>query len=127
MAANLYVHGGSPDTGGAELGHQPVGIGDHEVSVQWRGGNPGQGCDHGWTEGEIRNEVSIHQIEVQQIGAGGFDLGDLSGEPGKIRRQKGWSDANIHRLTHTEMMSDRDSGEPAGGYWRSTIPAERPG
>lgn len=71
--------------------------------------------------------MAVHEVEVEQIGAGGLDLGDLGGQSGEIGRQEGRSESEFHRLTHTEMMSERDSGEPAGGYWRSTIPEASPG
>jgi hypothetical protein len=70
----------------------------------------------GWAEGEVRDEVPVHQVEMEQIGARRLDIGDLVGEPGEVGGQQRRCDADRHWLTQTEMMSDRETGEPAGGY-----------
>jgi len=127
VVASLRVNCGSLNTCGGQLRDQRVGIGHHEVSIQGHGGNPSQRRNHRWTEGQIRYKVTIHQIEVEEIGTGRLNIGDLSLESGEIGRQQRWGETEFHRLTHTEMMSDRDSGEPAGGYCRSTIPEDSPG
>jgi len=87
----------------------------------------GQG-PHDWgTESEVGYEMAVHDVEVQEIGAGRLHVFDLFGQARKVRRQQGWRQPDAHRLTHTVMISEPEIGEPADGYWRSTIPGGSPG
>ncbi len=46
----------------------------------------------GGTEADVGDEVPVHDIEMQPIGAGGLDRGDFLGQPPEIRGQQAWGD-----------------------------------
>ena len=71
--------------------------------------------------------MAIHEVEMEHVGAGSFHILYLVRQAGVIRGQQRRSKAYIHRLTHTVTMSDGATGEPAGGYCRSTTPVASPG
>lgn len=71
----------------------------------------------GWPEGDIRNEVSIHDIHVQEIDTtrNGFDV---SREMSKIGSENRWGDAwaCVHRWRVYEVMSPCQIGAPLDRY-----------
>ena len=73
--------------GGGERGGIPGRVFDHQVGVEAEAGNPAQARNHRRAEGDVRDQVSIHHIEVEQVGAGGLDSGDLLLEVGEITGQ----------------------------------------
>jgi hypothetical protein len=53
-----------------ELGEEHLGVVDHEVAVEEEVGVRPQRTHDRRADGEVRNEVSVHHIDVQQIGHG---------------------------------------------------------
>ena len=62
----------------------PVGLLDHQVTVEGQRGVLEERLDHGQAQGEVRHEVVVHHIHVQPVRDGG-DRSGLIGEAGKIR------------------------------------------
>ena len=60
------------------------------------------GLDDGRADGEVRDEVAVHDVEVKQIGAG-LDVPQLVGEPREVRGEKRWGD-----LDHAEAVRRRE-------------------
>ncbi len=44
-------------------------------------------------EGDVGDEMTVHDVEVDPVGAGGVDGGDLGAQPGEIGGQDGGGDA----------------------------------
>ena len=81
--------------GPRDLGHVPLGPLDHQVDVQ----DParpvdlvGDGRDDQRTEGDWRHEVAVHDVDVDDPGAGRHHLLNLGAQTREIGRQDRWSD-----------------------------------
>ena len=77
------------------LRRPPVGVFDHQVTVERQRGVLEQRLDDGQAEREVGHEVVVHDIHVQPVRDGG-DRGGLVGEPGKVRGQDARRDLNAH-------------------------------
>ena len=68
------------DPGGAGL-HERLDVRirvlNHQVDVERHGGDPVDGPHDQRTERDVRHEMAIHDVEVQQIGAAALDGRDL--------------------------------------------------
>ncbi|CAB4962656.1 unannotated protein [freshwater metagenome] len=47
-----------------------VNVFDHQVHIEWEFGDFQHATDHWKAKGEVRNEVSVHDIDVDRIGVG---------------------------------------------------------
>jgi hypothetical protein len=58
-------------------------IRDHQVHVERHRRDPLDGCDDGRADRDVRHEVAVHDIHVDQIRAASLDRGDgvASGRP----------------------------------------------
>lgn len=74
-------------TGGDEAFEVVIGTVDHEVDVEEHLGVSTDGFDHGGAEGDVVNEVAVHDVEVEPFGTSVFgavdfffDVGEVGGE-----------------------------------------------
>ena len=63
-------------------------VGDHQVAVEEQVGVLAQRGHHRWADGQVGDEVAVHHVDVQPVGAG-LDLADRLGQPPEVRRQDG--------------------------------------
>jgi len=47
------------------------------------------GLDDRWAEGDVGDEVAVHDVDVEEGGATAFDQGDFVGEVGEVRCEDG--------------------------------------
>ena len=66
----LDVHGATVRAGRGELVEQISGVVDHEVAVEVHVGTRTQAFDHWRADRQVRHEVAVHDVDVQQIGIG---------------------------------------------------------
>ena len=72
-----------------------VGVLDHQVRVERGVGGLAERLDHGRTEGQVRHEMVVHDVDVQPVGA--VHRGGLVGQSGEVGRQdrrgdqRGWT------------------------------------
>ena len=70
-----------------------------------------QRCDlaqrrnHRHTNGDVGNEVPVHHVDVDLIGAAGLDLGDLIGKAREVGGENRRGDPQLHRVTSSEIAS----------------------
>jgi hypothetical protein len=57
----------------------PVGIVDHEMAVQVKLGGPAHGLDYGRSKCQVGDEVAVHHIEMEHLGAAALDARDFVG------------------------------------------------
>ncbi len=81
------------------LGHH-VGRVDHQVRLEWHRGVLAGRRDHIGAECEVRDELAVHHVPLDQIDASRLELGDLVAELGEIGGQDGRSD--LDGTTHRE-------------------------
>ncbi len=108
-----------------------IGVGDHQVHVQRNGGHAVHRLHDRRPHRQVRHEVPVHDVDVQQVGSATLDRRDLLAQRGEVRCQERWRDCErkgIHwRLTSSEMASPGAIWNPACGFWRSTMPGGTPG
>jgi len=75
-----------------EAGEEMVRTGDHEVNIQGAGGALARGGNEGGTKGDIIDEVAVHDVHVQPIGAGVLRAADFLGQARKIAGEDGGGD-----------------------------------
>src|SRR5438132_402549 len=90
-----------------------VGIGDHQMNIQRKLCCILYRSNNRRTEGDVRDEMTIHHIHMNQMCTRLFDLSNVFTERSKIGRQDGRRDANAHWLTSRRMTSDGLSRYPA--------------
>ncbi len=79
----------------------PVGLRDHQVNFQGnRRHGPEPAHDHG-PERDIGDEVPVHDVDVNPVGAGRDGLGHLVGQMGHVGRQDRWGELDaVGKYTH---------------------------
>ena len=110
VGQDLDVHG---DHGGTRRGKRfdvPVRVGDHQVNIQRDLRDPLQRSDHRWADRDVRHEVAVHDVDMDQISAAPLHGGDRRSEGGEIGRQDGRRDLHRYlrtgqRLTSIEIAS----------------------
>ncbi len=73
-----------------KIGNELVGILDHQVAVEGQVSRLAQGLDYGRPNGEVRDEMAVHDIDMNHGGATFGGTTDLVRQMGEIRRQNGW-------------------------------------
>ena len=104
-----------------------IGVADHQVHVERHLGDALERRDDRRADGDVRHEVPVHDVDVDQVGAAALDGGDRVAERREIRGQNRRRDEDAHRLTSSEIGSPGAIWNPACGFWRSTMPAGMPG
>lgn len=68
---------------------EDFGAGAHQVDVEEESREGADGADDGGAEGDIGNEVAVHDVEVEPVGAGARGAGDFAVESGEIGCEQG--------------------------------------
>ena len=63
-----------------------LGIADHQVDIQGQAGGPAQGPGHRRADGEVGDEMSVHDVHVDPIDAGLLRFLHVLRQPAEIRR-----------------------------------------
>ena len=105
------------------------------MHIEGARGNSFDGANDRLADRDVRDEVAIHDVDVDQIGAPALDGRDLAAEIQKVRRQNGWRDlypvcrpdgAIGHWLTSREIESAGPTRKPPAGRCRTTVPGGTP-
>ena len=72
-----------------EVREKVVGILDHEVAVERELRHPAQGLDHGRPEGNVRHEVAVHDVDVDDGSAAALGCCNFVGEVREVGGQDG--------------------------------------
>src|SRR5699024_4685400 len=83
-----------------------VGILDHQVTVQGRVRGLGQGLHDRHTEGEVGDEVPVHDVDVQPVGVGGHSS-RLIGQVREIGVQDTGRDLDCHDRKYSQVEGGR--------------------
>ena len=89
VAADLLLDGDHVGAGLGEGGDEGVGILDHQVAVERELGDRADGLDHGRAEGDVGDEVAVHDVDVDDGAAAALGRGDFVGEMGEVGGEDG--------------------------------------
>ena len=81
-----------------ELSDKGIRIRNHQVHVKRQGGHFSHGFDNQRADGHVRHEMSIHDIDVQPVGACLFRARHFLRKMSKVRRQNRRRDTMVRPL-----------------------------
>ncbi len=91
----FLMHGNPRGACFGERRDELIGIFDHQVAVKWNITDRfPQGGYHGRANRDVRHEVSIHDVNVQDCTAAIDRALCMCAKPGEIGRQDRWSELN---------------------------------
>src|ERR1051326_1667745 len=124
---------------------------DHQMTVERQRRRLADGLHDHRSDRQVRHEVAVHHIEVQEVGAG-FDVTNLVAELREVSGKNRWRDLDRHwvvvpvpgaggragcccsmmplsscLLTTTVIASRALTGAPRSGNWRMIMPSAIPG
>ena len=105
MWRHLHVHRQHVGAGFDEGRYVPDGICNHEVHVERNPGGAFHVSDDWRANGDVRHEMAVHDVDVNEIGTAPLGGGHGLAERGKISSQNRGGDADAHRLTSSEIGS----------------------
>ena len=108
----------------------PIGVRNHQVHVQWHGCHALECLDDRRADCDVRDEVAVHHVDVNEIGPSFFHGRNRGAERRKIGGKNRWGEADrfrAQRLTSSEIGSPAAIWNPADGDCRNTMPAGTPG
>jgi len=88
---------------------------DHEVHVEREPGHAVQRLDDQGSEREVRHELAVHDVHMEEVGARALDARDLLRELREVGREDGGADAPEPRLR--PRPSEIRGGHRAGHGW----------
>ena len=86
-------------SGLGKVGNDGVRVRDHEMDVEWESSHFVKRFDNGRTDREVRHEMPVHHVHVQQVGSRGFHRGDFIGQVRKVR-----GESKGQRVTVAELI-----------------------
>ena len=92
-------------TGLGERVDVAIGLADHQVDVERHRDDALERGDDRRSDRDVRDEMTVHHVDVDQIGAAAFDGGNRLAERRKVGRQNRRRDEDAHRLTSSEIGS----------------------
>jgi len=90
MAAGLVVDADPVGAGLGEGGDEFVGVLDHEVAIEGQLGVLAEGGDDGGSDGDVGDEMAIHDVDVDNGATAALGSGDFVGEAGEVGGKDGW-------------------------------------
>ena len=92
-------------TGGGEHVQIPVRRLDHQVYVERHLRDALEGAHDRRSDGEVGDEMAIHDVDVDGVGASTLGRPDGVTKRGKVGRENRRGDPHTHRLTSREIGS----------------------
>src|SRR3990172_8836249 len=94
----------------------PVRVRNHEMDMERHFSHIPDRLDDQRTNRDVRHEVAVHDIDMQQMRAGFFNPANVFAERREISGKYRGSDANAHWLTSRRITSDLVRRYPAWGF-----------
>jgi hypothetical protein len=93
VRAGFEVNADDVRTGARESLDIALGLADHEVRVDRQLRGPTHRLDHHRPERDVRHEMPVHHVHVDDVSASCLDRSDFLREPAKVGAQDGGRDA----------------------------------
>ena len=116
VAADLLVDGHHVCTGFGEVGDEVVGVFDHHVAVEGEFGDGAEGLDHGRAEGDVGDEVAVHDVDVDDGAATALGGCDFVGQVGEVGGEDG--ECQFDHLGVAPASKSNSGGEARSGCLR---------
>ena len=78
------MDGDGVGSGFRERSDERIGGRDHQMDVERYRGDLAGGGDNARTEGDVGNEVTVHHVDMDPVGAGSGDGDDLLAQAGDV-------------------------------------------
>ena len=130
MPDGFDVDGHHAGARGDELLDVAIRVLDHQVHVERPCGDASDRAHHRRTDRDVRDEVPVHHVDVNQVRAATFGRRDIASERCEVggqNRRRNLDRARSHRLTSSEMASLAPTRNPPAGCCRTTVPGGTPG
>ncbi len=112
---HLDVNGHHRSAGRRERVEIPIRIGDHQMDVERHLRDPLDRPDDRRPDRDVRHEVTVHDVHVNEIRAAALDGGDRVAKRREVGGENRRSDQHAHRLTSSEIGSPAAIWKPACG------------
>ena len=116
VAADLLVDGHHVGAGFGEGGDEVVGVLDHQVAVEGEFGDGAEGLDHGRAEGDVGDEVAVHDVDVDDGAAAALGRCDFVGQVGEVGGEDG--ECQFDHLGVAPACKSISGGEARSGCLR---------
>ena len=87
MGAGFRVHGNDVCTGFRKGRHEDIDGRDHKMDIEGLAAVRPQGLHHAGPDGQVGDEVAVHDVNMDIIGAGFVDRAHFFAQSGEVRRQ----------------------------------------
>jgi len=88
---------------------------DHEMDVQWKGDGLAKGGHNVWAEGNVGDELAVHDVYVDDAGAETFQVGGLLSQFPEVGAQNGRSHAGSRHVRHNVLWAHRSFSFDSAG------------
>ena len=105
VGQDLHVHGYHRGPGVDERLHETIRFLDHQVDIEGDRDHSFERTDHRDADRQVRHEVPVHDVDVNEVGPSAFGRGNLCPELREVGCENRRSDLDLHRLTSSEMVS----------------------
>jgi hypothetical protein len=92
MDTGFLMDGNPIDAGLRKCGDEFVGSFDHQVTIKGDPGDLAKRGDHGRADRKIRNEMAVHDVDVENSGSALDGSSRIFAEPCEVRRENGGSE-----------------------------------
>src|ERR1700758_4152485 len=92
MDTSFLMHRNPINAGFGECGDEFVGLFDHQVTIERDPGDPAKRGDHGRADCKIRNEMAVHDVDVENSGSALDGSLRFFAEPCEVSRENGGSE-----------------------------------
>ena len=128
----LDVHRDHAGAGGDEVFDVAIGLLDHQVHVERPRGDALDRAHDRRADRDVRDEVAVHHVDVNEVGAAALGGRDVAAERGEVGGENRGRDQHVGGATRSSAHLERDRVggrhlEAAGGCCRTTVPGGMPG
>jgi len=108
VRCRLHVHGDARGPGVDKGIHLPLRLDHHQVDVEGKAGHAAQALHHQRTHGDGRHEATVHDVDVDEVGAAPLRGGHLVAQASEVCGQDADGDldgAAQGRISWTRVLS----------------------
>ena len=105
--AGLVVHADPVGPGVGKGGDELVGVLDHQVAIERQAGGLAQALDHRGADGDVGDEMAVHDVDVDDGAAAALGRGNLVGQVGEVGGEDGGK-----QLDHVRFRVDSRGTSP---------------